>query len=289
MVTITDVRAILTQPGTARLVVVKIQTSEPGLHGLGCATFTQRAFAVKTVIDRHLAPFLIGRDVNRIGEIWQMSMVNGYWRNGPVLNNAVSGVDQALWDIKGKRAGMPVYELFGGKNREAAAVYVHASGDDPHEVTDSVEELREQGYRHIRVQLGPYGGSAAPMPQPRNAPAGSYFDPRAYSASTLAMIDHVRETVGDRVELLHDIHERLHPIDHPQPLSVRSAGRSRHARPFRGMHRVHLVSRCTASAPPRTALRSRPPLRQAACVTARAMSPARPKRHRDARIRIRQQ
>lgn len=213
MITITGVRAILTQPGASRLVIVKVTTSEPGLYGLGCATFTQRAFAVEAAIERHLAPFLIGRDVDRIGEIWQMSMVHGYWRNGPVLNNAVSGVDQALWDIKGKRAGMPVYELFGGKNREAAAVYVHASGNDSHEVVDSVAALNEQGYRHVRVQLGPYGGPAGEMHRPRNAPAGSYFDPRSYSRETLGMIDHVREALGDRVELLHDIHERLHPID----------------------------------------------------------------------------
>jgi len=115
MVKIADVRAILTQPGRARLTVVKVTTSEPGLFGLGCATFTQRAFAVQAAVERHLAPFLTGRDVDRIEEIWQMSMNHGYWRNGPVLNNAVSGVDQALWDIKGKRAGMPVYSCSAGE------------------------------------------------------------------------------------------------------------------------------------------------------------------------------
>jgi len=121
IVTIKDVKVITTQPAESRLVIVKVNTSEPGLYGLGCATFTQRFHAVVAAIEKHMAPFLIGRDVDRIEEIFQMSCVSGYWRNGPVLNNAISGVDQALWDIKGKRAGMPVYQLLGGKCREAAA------------------------------------------------------------------------------------------------------------------------------------------------------------------------
>jgi mannonate dehydratase len=212
-VTIEDVEVILTQPGGSRLVVVKVTTSEPGLYGLGCATFTQRVFAVQAAIERHLKPFLVGRDVDRIEEIWQMAMVNGYWRNGPVLNNAISGVDQALWDIKGKRAGMPVFQLFGGKSREAAAVYVHANGPTKEAVAHNAEQLFEEGYRHIRVQMGGYGGEAADLHSPEGAAPGNYFDPRTYGRAMLEMIEHVRDRLGDRVELLHDVHERLHPID----------------------------------------------------------------------------
>lgn len=214
-VTITDVQVILTQPSYSRLVIVKVSTSEPGLYGLGCATFTQRVFAVQAVLERHLKPFLVGRGVDRIEDVWQTSMVHGYWRNGPVLNNAVSGVDQALWDIKGKRAGMPVFQLLGGKCREAAAVYAHADGSDQHEVADHAGQLVEQGFAHVRVQLGGYGGPAAVGAHrpPDGALAGSYFDPRAYSRATLAMIAHVRSVLDERVELLHDIHERLSPID----------------------------------------------------------------------------
>lgn len=212
-VTITDVSAILTQPGPSRLVIVKVRTSEPGLYGLGCATFTQRVFAVEAAIERHLKPFLIGRDVDRIEELWQMSMVHGYWRNGPVLNNAISGIDQALWDIKGKQAGMPLYQLFGGKSREAAAVYVHADGRDPQQVEHNARRLIEEGYRNLRVQMGGYGGETERLHQPANAPKGNYFDPRAYSRATLGMIEHVRSALGPEIELLHDIHERLNPID----------------------------------------------------------------------------
>ena len=212
-VTIKDVQIITTQPAGSRLVIVKIITSEPGLYGLGCATFTQRFHAVVTAMEKHLKPFLIGRDVSRIEEIWQMGMVHSYWRNGPVLSNAISGADQALWDIKGKQAGMPVYELLGGKCREAAAVYGHAGGNSPEAVADSVRQFMGNGYRYIRIQMGGYGGEASRIVKPEGAPDGAYFDPREYMLNMLRMIEHVRAEVGDEAELLHDIHERLHPID----------------------------------------------------------------------------
>jgi mannonate dehydratase len=212
-ITIQDIQVILTQPTTQRLIVVKIITSEPGLYGLGCATFTQRFRAVHAALEHHIKPFLIGRDVSRIEEHWQMMMVNGYWRNGPVLNNAISGIDMALWDIKGKLANMPVYQLLGGKVREAAAVYTHADGSDPQQVIDEAQRHIDEGYRYVRVQMGGYGGKHARDSRPNGAQDGAYFDPRAYTRNMLKMLETVRSTLGDEIELLHDIHERLQPID----------------------------------------------------------------------------
>jgi mannonate dehydratase len=211
-VIIKDVQTILTQPAGSRLVIVKVITSEPGLYGLGCATFTQRFHAVHTAIEKHLKPFVLGRKVSRIEEIFRMAAVHSYWRNGPELNNAISGIDMALWDIKGKQAGMPVYQLLGGKCREAAAVYVHADGKNPQEVEENVRQFMEQGYRYIRVQMGGYGGQADKLVKPDGAPDGAYFDPRAYCRNMLDMIEHIRAAVGKEVELLHDVHERLQPI-----------------------------------------------------------------------------
>jgi len=212
-ITIRDVRIITTQYNKQRLVIVKLLTSEPGLYGLGCATFTQRYHAVVAALEHHIKPFVIGKEVNRIEELWQMLMVSGYWRNGPVLNNAVSGIDQALWDIKGKMANMPVYELLGGKCREAAHVYVHADGNDPQQVADNVRGFLTEGYRYIRVQMGGYGGRGNPMIKPEGALSGAYFDPRAYMRNMLDMIEYIRNEFGTEIELLHDVHERLRPID----------------------------------------------------------------------------
>lgn len=205
---ITNVKTILTAPDNINLVVVKIETSEPGLYGLGCATFTQRYLSVASAIEDYMKPFLIGKDPRRIEDIWQTAMVSSYWRNGPVLNNAVSGVDMALWDIKGKLANMPVYDLLGGKVREAAAVYRHADGRDFSELEDNVRKFMADGIRHVRCQFGGYGGRHDIKP-PEGSLPGAYFDPDAYARSVPKMFEHIRVNVGDELELIHDIHERL--------------------------------------------------------------------------------
>ncbi|MFH5186395.1 enolase C-terminal domain-like protein [Paenibacillus sp. TAB 01] len=210
---IRDVKTILTAPDGINLVVVKVETNEPGLYGLGCATFTQRYLAVAAAIDEYLRPFLIGKDPSRIEDIWQTAMVSSYWRNGPVLNNAISGIDMALWDIKGKVAGMPVYDLLGGKCREAAAVYRHADGATLQQLEENVIRYREQGYQYIRCQWGGYGGKQQAMHTPEGAAAGAYYDADAYARSVPAMFEHIRSKVGFDVELLHDIHERVAPIE----------------------------------------------------------------------------
>jgi mannonate dehydratase len=214
------VKAICTAPDGIRLVVVKVETSEPGLYGLGCATFTQRPLAVVTAIEEYLRPFVLGRDPNDTEDIYQSAFVSSYWRSGPVLNNALAGIDMALWDIKGKRAGMPVYELFGGKCRRSADVYVHASGRDPQEVEDTARRYLEQGYRHVRAQVAVPGYSTyGAQITPRGAGHAYHLDPRqepwepaAYCRIVPRLFEHLRVALGDEVELLHDIHERMPPI-----------------------------------------------------------------------------
>ena len=216
---ITAVRAICTAPDGIRLVVVKVETSVPGLYGLGCATFTQRPLAVVTAIEQYLAPLVRGRSVHDIEDIYQAAFVSSYWRSGPVLNNALSGVDMALWDIKGKLAGMPVYQLFGGRCRVAAPLYAHASGADFAAVEDDARRLMEMGFRHVRCQVAVPGTATYGVAGPAKASQPyhlrliqDHWDPAAYCRLVPRLFEHIREALGDEVELLHDVHERLAPI-----------------------------------------------------------------------------
>jgi mannonate dehydratase len=214
---ITDVKTILTAPANIRLVVVKVQTNEPELYGLGCATFTQRARVVQTAVDKYLRPFLLGKDPTQIEDIWQSSFVSSYWRNGPVLGNALSGVDMALWDILGKRAGLPVYQLLGGKCRKAVDTYVHATGTTFKEVEDRVRAFKERGWRVIRAQvavpgLSTYGAVGKPGDARGPNDRAQLWEPRAYVRTVPRLFEHLRKQLGDEVELLHDMHERVPPV-----------------------------------------------------------------------------
>ncbi len=222
---IADVQVVLTAPMGRNLVIAKLSTPESGLYGLGCGTFTQRFHAVDAFLRQHLRPLLLGRDALRTEELWRLMVFNGYWRGGPVVNNAVGAVDMALWDLKAKVAGLPLYQLLGGKVREAAAVYQHADGPTPEALEQHVRELKQHGLRHVRLRLGggaqatrldpeaggvAYGGGGQDqITPPDGAQPGAYFDPRHYVASTLDAFTHIRTTFGDDLELLHDVHERL--------------------------------------------------------------------------------
>ncbi len=206
---IRDIKVILTAPRDINLVVVKVYTTEPGLYGIGCGTFTQRSSLVAKAVTDYLTPLLKGRSVDNIEDIHQLCMVNAYWRNGPILNNAASGINEALWDIKGKMASMPVYDLLGGKCREGAAVYTQAIGNTMEELFSSIDRFRAEGYRYLRVQLGAYGGTGETIMKPRHAPDGSYFNPASYMSEQLEMFQELRKKYGFGLELLHDIHERL--------------------------------------------------------------------------------
>lgn len=214
---ITDVKVILTAPNGIRLVVVKVMTSEPGLYGLGCATFTQRPLAVASAIDKYLRPFVVGRDADRIEDTYQAAYVSSYWRSGPVLNNALSGIDQALWDIKAKRANMPLYQLLGGKCREAVPVYTHASGRDFAEVEDAVRGYMAQGFRYIRCQvripgLTTYGSRGGKVTSALNPSQARTWEPGPYLSTVPKLFEHLRAALGFDIELLHDVHERIPSI-----------------------------------------------------------------------------
>ncbi len=214
---IKDVSVIATEPSGVRLVVVKIQTDQDGLYGYGCATFTQRADLVVEAVNRYLKPFLLGRPADAIEDLWQAMYNSSYWRNGPVLNNAISGVDQALWDIKGRQAGMPVYELLGGKCRQGAMIYSHASGSEIAETLDQARKIMARGIKAVRLQVGipgmaAYGAGYLAKRAAANAePPDEMFEPGPYVRRTLQLFEAGRKELGPEIELLHDVHERVPP------------------------------------------------------------------------------
>ena len=219
-ITIRDVSVICTAPEGINLVVVKVFTSEPELIGLGCATFAYRHLAVEQVIIDYFKPLLIGRDVSNIEEIWRLMHFNAYWRNGPILNNAMSGIDMALWDIKGKMADMPLYQLFGGKCREGVPIYRHADGVDLMEICDNIQRYKDFGIKCIRCQCGGYGGGAygkSPISAPKAALDGIYLDTKSYIRDTIELFEGIRAKVGYDIDLCHDVHERL---EYPEAMAL---------------------------------------------------------------------
>ena len=220
---IEDVRVIATQPAAARLTVVKVITDQDGLYGYGCGTLTTRAELVNIAVERYLKPFLVGKPADRIDDIWQACYNSSYWRNGPVLNNALSGVDQALWDIKGRQAGMPVYDLLGGKCREAAECYVHINGGDYPQLIDEARRFIEQGFRTVRLQAnvpgmanytgaGVFGSSGSTDVAPvRGLHEGGVFESAPSMRRGLKCLEECRKQLGDEIGLIYDVHERLTP------------------------------------------------------------------------------
>lgn len=215
-VTITKVSVICTAPEGINLLVVRVDTNQPGLYGLGCGTFAYRHLAVQTVVEEYLDPLLRGRDAEAIEENWQLMNQNAYWRNGPVVNNAIAGVDMALWDIKGKLANMPLYQLFGGKVRQGIPVYRHADGRDLEEICENIQRFQEMGIRTIRCQCGGYGGDAygeTPATAPAGALPGIYLDSKNYIRNTVKLFEGIRNKIGYEMNLVHDVHERIAPIE----------------------------------------------------------------------------
>lgn len=215
-VKIKKIRVICTAPEGINLVVVKVETNQSGLYGLGCATFAYRHLAVKHVVEEYLDPLLRNENVEDIEDIWQLMHQNAYWRNGPIENNAISGVDMALWDIKGKMANMPLYQLFGGKCRSGIPVYRHADGRNLAELCENIQRFQEMGIQNIRCQCGGYGGESYgefPKGTPKGAKPGVYLDSKKYIRDTVKLFEGIRDQIGYEMNLVHDVHERIAPME----------------------------------------------------------------------------
>jgi mannonate dehydratase len=216
---IVDARVIVTCPGR-NFVTLKIETRS-GITGLGDATLNGRELAVASYLQDHVVPNLIGRDAGRIEDIWQFLYRGAYWRRGPVTMTAIAAVDVALWDILGKFAGMPIYQLLGGRSREGALVYGHANGRDIAEASDAVGRFIEQGFLAVRAQCGvpgvkkAYGISSGKAYEPAESelPLETTWSTPQYLDIVPQLFERVRADHGNDVHLLHDVHHRLSPIE----------------------------------------------------------------------------
>ncbi|HEU4962194.1 MAG TPA: D-mannonate dehydratase ManD [Sphingomonas sp.] len=220
MALITSAKVIVTCPGR-NFVTLKIETAD-GTTGIGDATLNGRELAVASYLQDHVIPLLIGKDAHRIEDIWQYLYRGAYWRRGPVTMTAIAAVDMALWDIKGKVAGLPVYQLLGGASRDGVMVYGHANGET---IEDTVAELvryRDTGYKAVRIQCGvpglasTYGVSKDKMfyePADADLPTENLWDTASYMRIVPQLFAAAREAVGDDIHLLHDVHHRLTPIE----------------------------------------------------------------------------
>jgi len=217
---IIDAKVIVTCPGR-NFVTLKIITDE-GVYGVGDATLNGRELAVASYLADHVLPCLIGRDAHRIEDIWQYLYKGAYWRRGPVTMTAIAAVDMALWDIKGKIAGLPVYQLLGGASREGVMVYGHANGATIEDTINAALEYQAQGYKAIRLQCGvpgmasTYGVSKDKYfyePADAALPTENVWNTSRYLRVVPELFKAAREALGWDVHLLHDIHHRLTPIE----------------------------------------------------------------------------
>jgi len=220
---ITAARVIVTCPGR-NFVTLKIETDQ-GVYGIGDATLNGREKAVVAYLEDHVIPVLIGRDARAIEDIWQYLYRGAYWRRGPVTMRAIAAVDVALWDIKAKALGAPLYDLLGGPSRHGVMVYGHANGADIIETVDEVERYIGLGYKAVRAQSGipgvdkAYGVGRGQMfyePADATLPTETVWSTPKYLSHTPKLFEAIRERVGFDTHLLHDAHHRLTPLEAAQ-------------------------------------------------------------------------
>jgi mannonate dehydratase len=220
--TIRDVKIIATAPSGSNWTIVKVETSEPGLYGLGAATHQEIPQAAQAYIEKRLKPFVIGKNCDDIEDIWQSAYLQEYFRSGPEGNDALSGIDGALWDILGKRLGVPVYQLLGGKVRAAVPLYGHAAALTQSALNDQVQAYIEKGYQVVRIQLAVPGwsgygvsgaktSSAVQALRPDGVTPSPVFDAGRYLTTTIGMFEAIRAKFGFDIGLVHDVHERPAP------------------------------------------------------------------------------
>ncbi|WP_291383878.1 MULTISPECIES: D-mannonate dehydratase ManD [Achromobacter] len=217
---ITNARVIVCSPGR-NFVTLKIETDQ-GLTGIGDATLNGRELAVAAYLTEHVIPCLIGRDAHQIEDIWQYLYKGAYWRRGPVTMTAIAGVDTALWDLKAKAAGLPLYQLLGGKSRSGVMVYGHANGSDIEHTVDEVLRYADMGYRAIRAQSGVPGlekvygvgrGTLFYEPADADLPSEHDWSTEKYLRHAPQLFERIRDKLGFEHHLLHDVHHRLTPIE----------------------------------------------------------------------------
>jgi mannonate dehydratase len=218
---ITGARVVVCCPG--RNFVTLVVETDQGLTGIGDGSLNGRELAVASYLSEHVIPLLIGRDASRIEDTWQYLYRGAYWRRGPVTMSAIAAVDTALWDLKAKAAGLPLYQLLGGASRERVLVYAHANGRDVEETVDEVQRQAALGYRAIRAQSGVPGlrkvygvatdRAASYEPATPGLPAVEDWDSAKYLRATPRLFEAVRAAIGWEHELLHDVHHRLSPIE----------------------------------------------------------------------------
>ncbi len=214
---IKNIETILTSPGRNYL-IVKIETDQ-NIIGYGDATLNGKELVVKSYIDNYLADWLVDYDADRIEDIWQMIYRGSYWKGGPVAMTALSGIDMALWDIKGKKYNAPLYSILGGKVRDKLNIYYHAHGSSADELIESCKNTDSEFIRYSfdtpnpfnkkEFFCQPYQSLKKGRIEIDNLENSEKWDSDIYLNDLIDKTKIIRDEVGYNIKLIHDIHGRL--------------------------------------------------------------------------------